>query len=494
MKRILLSRLSRRLALPTSLALTSLVAACADGAPLEEDAFADAGLALDTTSGSAQLGGGPGGGGGHASGRALFSQALPGSNGRSCATCHVLDEQTALSVENVEARLASSPEDPLFHPLDADDPDADELTFEHLRKGLVRVVLPLPATMDVVDLQGRVVTPADRKIFVWRGVPSIANTASTGPFQLDGRESNLRVQAQSAFTAHSEGGPLSEAVRTRIADFERAQFSSSRAQLVSLLLELGVPRHLVPIPERTMALSAVERRGRAVYERACAGCHGGPTTHEIVNRALHDGLFFELDAAGNVIFDVPPGQGPVPRLRPHTGEFLNIGVGLMSGYGQMGAIPSFNDDVELPRYRFRFYRDATRTAKIVDLPPIPVTASGDLNDITPALDERGAPIVGPSLGTQLFSTDPGRAAITGDPLDFEAFDVPQLRGLAGTAPYFHDNHAGTLRQAVDLYSRFILPFLPALGLPQQPPEGPGLPAESLSPTEKDELIAFLRKL
>jgi hypothetical protein len=79
-----------------------------------------------------------------ASGRALFSQALPGSNGRSCATCHALDEATALSVENVEARLAANPNDPLFHPLDADDPDAAELTFEHLRKGLIRVTLPLP--------------------------------------------------------------------------------------------------------------------------------------------------------------------------------------------------------------------------------------------------------------------------------------------------------------------------------------------------------------
>ena len=429
----------------------------------------------------------------HSGGRALFEQALPGSNGRSCATCHVLDEHTALSVENVEARFAANPSDPLFHPLDADDPAATPLTFDHLRKGLVRVVLPLPANMDVVDLQGRVVTPPDRKIFVWRGVPSIANVAPTGPFQLDGRAADLESQAQAAFTAHSEGPTLSVATRSRIAGFEREQFSSPRARTVALLLALGVPRHLVPVPERTMSLNAQERRGRTVYERACAACHGGPTTHQIVNRAVHDGLFFELDAAGNVIFDVPGGQ-PTPRLRPHAGEFLNIGIGLMSGYGQMGAIPSFNDSVELPRYRFRFYRDATRRAKVVDLPPIPVTASGSLDDITPALDERGAPIVGPSLGTQLFSTDPGRAAITGDPLDFEAFDVPQLRGLARTAPYFHDNNSGSLREVVDLYSRFILPFLLPLQLPQLPPEGPGLPAESLSPADKDDLLSFLLRL
>ncbi len=160
----------------------------------------------------------------------------------------------------------------------------------------------------------------------------------------------------------------------------------------------------------------------------------------------------------------------------------------------MGAIPMFNDSVELPRYRFRFYADGTRSQPVTDLPPIPVTASGDPNDLTPALDDRGAPIVGPSLGVQWFSTDPGRAAITGDPLDFEAFDVPQLRGVAHTAPYFHDNNSGTLQQAVDLYSRFILPF-GQLGLPPvHPPELPGFPPESLSPQEKQDLIAFLNRL
>lgn len=55
--------------------------------------------------------------------------------------------------------------------LDADDPAAAEPTFEHLKKGLIRVVLPLPDNMDVIDVDGAVITPADRSISVWRGVP-----------------------------------------------------------------------------------------------------------------------------------------------------------------------------------------------------------------------------------------------------------------------------------------------------------------------------------
>jgi len=160
------------------------------------------------------------------------------------------------------------------------------------------------------------------------------------------------------------------------------------------------------------------------------------------------------------------------------------------------ADPRFNATVAMPQYRYRFYTDATRTVTKVDLPPIPQTVSGFPFDLRAAVDENGAPIVGPNFLPQLFSTDPGRAAITGDPADFEGFDVPQLRGIANTAPYFHDNSAETLRDAVDLYSRFILPFFgTALILPATPPpENGGFFPESLSPQQKDDLMAFLQIL
>ena len=123
-----------------------------------------------------------------------------------------------------------------------------------------------------------------------------------------------------------------------------------------------------------------------------------------------------------------------------------------------------------------------------------MTASGDPHDLRPALDPRGAPIVGPNLIPQQFTTDPGRAAITGDPADFEAFDTPQLRGIAQTAPYFHDNSRETLREVVDEYSRFLLPFLTPLALPTFPPEQPGGRKEALSPEQKQDLLEFLEQL
>ncbi|MCY1014595.1 cytochrome c peroxidase [Pyxidicoccus sp. MSG2] len=431
-------------------------------------------------------------------GKKLFTEAFANTNGRSCATCHVLDESTALPPSNVEARLAANPNDPLFNRIDADDPDAAVPTYEHLRKGLVRVVLPLPSNMDVIDVDGQVITPADRKVAVWRAVPSIQDTAITGAFQYDGREAHLEPQAQSAITSHSQGGTVPLAQLRKLADFERSVFSSPRAWLVAQWLAAGVPRAQVPIPEDFMLLSSQEKRGRKVFQAACEGCHGGATLTDVVHPELNQlaRQGFLLKPEGNVVFTLVPEVGPVPVAVPRADDtFLNVGFGFFSYLGQLGQFPSYNASVELPRYRFRFYTDGTRQQQVTDLPPIPVTASGDPYDGNPKLDENGAPIVGPNFAPQWFTTDAGRALITGDPLDFELFDIPTLRGVAGTAPYFHDNSHQTLKDAVDTYSRFILPVTTSLNLPAiHPPENPGGLPESLSPAQKQDLLRFLDRL
>ena len=435
----------------------------------------------------------------HPNGEELFDTAFEGTNGRSCATCHVREEHTALHPEHVTALLASNPDDPLFNPIDADDPTAAVPTYEHLKKGLVRVVINLPDNMDLIDFAGNVVTPPDRTIQVWRAVPSVENAAITAPYQYDGRKVTLQEQAQGAITAHSQGGPVSQADLNAIADFQKDLFTSDRAEKVAKKLNAGVPPEHIQRPELKMKLNPQQKRGLAVYDRACEACHGGPTNLEVTNREVHDLAFVELKPDGNVLFDtsVTP---PRAVLKPQpNNEFLNVGFGNLSYLGQIfGDLfgPRFNASVPLPQYRYRFYTDGTRTTAEVDLPPVPVTVSGSPFDLRPALDENGAPIVGPNFLPQAWSTDPGRAAITGDPADFEAFDVPQLRGVANTAPYFHDNSAETLRDAVDLYSRFILPFFgTALNLPANlPPENGGFFPESLSPQEKDDLMAFLQVL
>jgi cytochrome c peroxidase len=431
-------------------------------------------------------------------GEELFDTAFEGTNGRSCATCHVREDHTGLTPAHVETLLAESPDDPLFNPIDADDPLAAEPTYEHLKKGLVRVVLELPENMDIIDFDGNVITNAERTIEVWRAVPSVENAAITAPYQYDGRKTTLQVQAQGAITAHSQGPTVSECDLDALSDFQKELFTSNRAKKVAKKLAQGVPVDQIPRPELTMDLTPAQQRGLAVYDIACEACHGGATNLQVVNRTIHDLAFVQLKDDGNVLFDSSV-QPPQAVLLPQpNNEFLNVGFANLTYLGQIfGDLfgPRFNATVPLPQYRYRFYTDGTRTVKRVDLPPVPVTVSGSPFDLRAQLDENGAPIVGPNFLPQLFSTDPGRAAITGDPADYEAFDVPQLRGVANTAPYFHDNSAATLEDAVDLYSRFILPFFAPLNLPAVlPPEEGSFFPESLTAQQKADLLEFLQVL
>ncbi|MCY1058091.1 c-type cytochrome [Nannocystis sp. SCPEA4] len=426
----------------------------------------------------------------------LFKEAFRGTNGRSCATCHVPEDNFTLTPEHVARLLETNPNDPLFAAIDADDPVAETLTFEHLEKGLVRVWLPLPDNMDVIDDAGNVTTPPDRKIFVWRGVPSIADSALTAPYQLDGRVETLEEQAQGALTGHSGGGKANKTELERIAEFERSVFSSDRAREVADELASGVDFGEVSDVEALMELSPAEERGREVYEKVCASCHGGANKATIADRAVHDLAFPALKPDGNVLFEVPATDPPTPVLATQPdNEFINIGSAMENFLVQLGATEheSFTKDVSFPAYRFRFYKDGSRTEVIADLPP--ALPPGD--PFSSAVDPDGNPITGPNFFPQFFTTDPGRALITGSPYDFEAFDIPTLRGIAGTAPYWHNNISETLEDVVELYSDHLLAKFPSLTLPgEKEPDSDGDigPPEALTKQQKSDLVAFLKRL
>jgi cytochrome c peroxidase len=375
------------------------------------------------------------------------------------------------------ARRADDPEDALFNAIDADDPGVTPPTFEHLQAGLVRVTLRLAENLDLLDADGNVITGPDRTLQVWRAVPTVENTAYTAPYQLDGRIPTLPEQARQALQAHSqiEDDPCPVEL-DHIAAYERTKFSSPAAAAVAEAIAEGEPP---PDAEPDLPPGSDAAEGRAIFSQACAPCHGSPTKNQILDPAAHDILFPVLGADGSVALAPPLPDGsvlPAEVRHDHAGDpFLNIGIAGGTYLGQVGLFPNFTG-VDFPRYRLRFYTDASRTQPLVDLPPPP-------------------PLVGPNLGPQAFSVDPGRAVTSGDPADFEAFKVNQLRGIKHTAPYFHDNSAPDLETVLDIYSRFILPQLPSLGLPRVvPPAGPGLPPEALTPEQKAQLIAYLEEI
>jgi len=96
--------------------------------------------------------------------------------------------------------------------------------------------------------------------------------------------------------------------------------------------------------------------------------------------------------------------------------------------GELGHAPS---DPSIPRFSNVFVSDA-------NVPGFPLLRLG--------FTQPDGSVV------EALTPDPGRAAISGDLFDLNAFDTPPLRGLKHTAPYFHDNSAKALRGVVQHYN------------------------------------------
>lgn len=93
-------------------------------------------------------------------------------------------------------------------------------------------------------------------------------------------------------------------------------------------------------------------------------------------------------------------------------------------------------------------------------------------------------------GLPVDPADPGRAAVTGSPLDRGTFATPSLRNIALTAPYMHDGRFATLEEVLDHYSEGVQRTETLdPNLAKHPEGGLGLSAE-----EKSAIIAFLRTL
>ena len=148
-----------------AVAIGLLAAACSAASPEEEAA---ANEEVGSTADEIRIG--P-----VARGAIDFARPIPTGNGRACATCHVPTDAFGLTPQHVERRyqlfLRGVP-DPLFKSIDANDGRRD---FTNLRKGLVKVVMPLPENFELVD------EPGVRQVDVWRAVPSIENVALGRP-------------------------------------------------------------------------------------------------------------------------------------------------------------------------------------------------------------------------------------------------------------------------------------------------------------------------
>ena len=408
-----------------------------------------------------------------ARGRAAFNDRnlnQLGGNGRACADCHVPSDSFQLSpavararVDTMLAKLAhnKNADDPLFRPVDADDfrVNGDNARdFSNLvQNGLVRVTMPLPLNVKVIDpATGQ--PSADTSVDLWRAVMPVLNVAMTGPdlslpfwppgaprlailgqdpngpnrqggYQHDARFATLQEQARGALFAHAQVtdeppvGMLDD-----LAAFQKTLFSSPGAEQLAKAIGSGST-----FPDPDPELNQLEQDGKAVFNRACATCHGGP---------LHPST------------STPDATVVRPILRYH-----NI----------FSACPRPAGDGFLPCPE-RLNRNA-RTYQLT-------LANGAIQTET--------------------TSDPGRLLLTGQPADLRVMDVTQLRGIGRTAPYFHNNSAATLDEVLDHYDALFRRVARVNPPPNMPPllssDGVVLDRGFVLPGERPALLAYLRKL
>jgi cytochrome c peroxidase len=410
---------------------------------------------------------------------AFFDRRLHGlgANGRSCGDCHMPTDSFQLSPAGAEARFQllerrrqrnPDADDPLFRPIDADDfrtNGESARDFSNLREnGLVRITFRLPSNIKVVD-------PATNALLdetdVWRMVPTVNDVALTGPdntspwfrgpndtggYQLDGRVATLQDQALGALVNHAEiiPGTAPQRLLEDLASFQRVLFTNPRVRALSDAIRTGA----TPLPDPDPPLDALEEQGKAVFERACAQCHGGPA---------QSNAHFPI-----IRFHSVASQCPRPiDTRP-------IAVVTPARFAFAACPP-------------RLARNA-RTYEI-ELSVATPTPGG----VLPA-------------GTKIrrTSSDPGRALLTGfvggpgPQDDWDKFDMPGLRGLRNTAPYFHNNSAATLEEVVDHYIEFFKRVRVVVPGNPIPPilttNGVDVDRPFTSAEERAALLAYLRKL
>jgi cytochrome c peroxidase len=387
--------------------------------------------------------------------------ALDG-NGRACADCHMLTDHFQLSpagaekrFQHLQRRRESNPsaDDPLFRPIDADDfriHGTAAADFGNLREnGLIRVVFALPQNMKLIDPATNAPS-TDTLVDIWRMVPSVDNVKLTGPdgvnpwprdpnrsggYQLDARFTTLQDQALGALLSHAEvQNAPAQRMLDDLASFQRLLFTNERVRALSDAVSAGT----LPLPEPDPRLNALEQKGKAVFTRACGQCHGGPGQSTT--------------------------QAPVVRYHDISSQ-----------------CPRPVDTVTPARFAFQ---------------PCPSRL---------ARNARTYEITLPTGVTiRRTTSDPGRALLTGfaslgPPAadDWNKLDVPGLRGIRNTAPYFHNNSAATLEDVVDHYIEFfkrvrvIAP--PGVVLPVLSTDGVNFD-RALIPEERAVLLAYLRKL
>jgi hypothetical protein len=441
-----------------------------------------------------------------------FFQSL-GTNGRTCASCHVAGNAFGLAPADVQARfLSSNGTDPLFASVDgancpsaAPDNAADHSLL--LNNGLIRIFLPVPTnaefTLTVVHDPYGCALVADptgqQNVSVYRRPLPTTNLHFLSAVMFDGRESPATPNSATG------QGPLNNP--STFMQYLRADLAHQALDATLRHAQASTapgPDALGAIVDLELGFFTAQTQDNAAGPLDAQGAAGGP--RDLSSQPYYPGIndsftpavfnpegftaFKAWENLSSSLADVYTSA----RERVAAGERIfntrtfNItnvrGINDNAAIGKPAAIvgtcTTCHDTPNVGNHSLPVPLDiGTSHATTNDLAYEP-----DSN-IAAALAQISSPdmpvflITGcasPFTGqaVSFYTSDPGKALISGKCADFNRGKGPILRGLAARAPYFHNGAAASLNEIVNFYNaRFNM---------------------GLSDEEKMALVAFLRSL
>lgn len=402
-----------------------------------------------------------------------FSQSGPffqslGTNGRTCATCHVVSNGMGLSARHAQLVYdATNGNDPLFSPVDgAVCPTAapgQSLNFSLLRqKGLIRIGLTLPASLQftitaVNDPYGcAMVTDPNTgavTVSVYRRPLPATNLGFVTSVMWDGRETVSPLNSASAFAANLFTDLSHQAIDATLGHAQAANppTTAQVQQIVNFELSLNSAQ---AIDFRAGVLNSNGATGGAQFLSTVPFFPGindslgppsqfSPNAFTIYSNWMTSPSPYQRSVArGEEIFDTQPlsitnvrglndalNQPVINGTCTTCHDTPNVGDHSLAAPLEIGTSRTAN-----------YETDPTIQAAVsqLSMPNLPVFAVTCTQ--------------GPLAGEVTYTSDPGKALLSGQCADVGRGKGLTLRGLAARAPYFHNGAAATLDEVVDFYN------------------------------------------
>lgn len=396
-----------------------------------------------------------------------FFQSL-GTNGRSCASCHQPGDAWSVSAEHVGDRFERSHgHDPIFRPNDGSncDHDIETSTVEGRRaaysllrtRGLFRVALPVPsdAEFEVVQVRNPYACNETSTLSTYRRPLPSSNLRFLSTLMWDGRESSTQTgtkpitfatnptdllfdlahQSVDATLGHAQATtPPTAEQQKKIVDFEMALTTAQAIDFGAGALDVhGAGGGPVILATQPFFIGINDPLGLNPFKTPFTPVVFSLFTNHWAHAAVHD---------------------------DHHGHQENRRASILRGQELFNSHPinitgvgGLNDATGLPLIKGTC--GTCHDSFNVGNHSVSVPLNIGIADVTNPLGVHYLPVItlrNKADGTEVSTTDPGRALITGKWADIGKFKGPVLRGLAARAPYFHNGSAETLKETVEFYN------------------------------------------